>query len=61
MLFHLDLPVEMRKLAARTTHYGYRDAATGPLSRACYRLLHRRYAGSVWARRTPFWYALGSV
>ncbi len=46
--------------AVWATHYGPRDAATGAFSRACFQWLHQRYADSVWARRTPHWYAANS-
>jgi hypothetical protein len=39
--------------------HGYRlcaDADTGKLSKAAFRLMHRRYPNSEWTKRTPYWY-----
>jgi hypothetical protein len=47
---------EALHLAVRTTRYGCTDARTGAASKRAFELLHKRYAGSEWARRTPYWY-----
>ncbi len=40
----------------RATRYGCADAQTSGVSRRAFRLLHRLYPGSVWARKTPFYF-----
>lgn len=40
-------------LAVRATRYGEPDKK---VSLDAYNLLHKRYADSAWARKTPFWY-----
>jgi hypothetical protein len=47
---------EALHLAVKSTRYGCTDERTGRFSRAAYELLHRRYPGSEWARRTKYWY-----
>jgi len=51
-----DIP-ELLHLAVRATRYGCRkEGGHGVLSRRAYTLLHRRYGGTPWARRTPYWF-----
>jgi len=38
------------------TRYGCTDAQTGAVSRRAFTLLHSRYPGSEWAKKTPFWF-----
>jgi hypothetical protein len=47
---------EALHLAVRATRFGCTDAETGTWSRAAFDLLHRRYARTEWARRTPYWF-----
>lgn len=47
---------EALHLAVRLTRFGCRDATTSPASRAAFRALHARFAGSEWARRTRHYY-----
>jgi hypothetical protein len=47
---------EALHLAVRATRYGCADDETGPLSKAAFQLLHRKYPGSEWAKKTPYWY-----
>jgi hypothetical protein len=47
---------EALHLAVRATRYGCTDASTGKLSRAAFRLLHRRYPRNEWTARTPYWF-----
>jgi hypothetical protein len=42
--------------AVSATRYGCTDGATGKHSREAFDLLHRQYASSDWAKRTPHWY-----
>jgi hypothetical protein len=55
---HRDDPLVPEALhqAVRSTRYGCFDASTGKLSRAAFRLLHRRYPKSEWTERTPYWF-----
>lgn len=47
---------EALHLAIRATRRGCTDANTGVRSRAAFRLLHRGWPQSEWARRTPYWF-----
>jgi hypothetical protein len=47
---------EALHLAVRATRYGQADPETTNYSRAAYTLLHRRYPGSPWAKKTPYWF-----
>ncbi|MGO9009330.1 MAG: hypothetical protein ACLQPN_04435 [Bryobacteraceae bacterium] len=47
---------EALHLAVRATRYGQTDKVTPGLSKAAFQLLHARYAKSIWALETPFWY-----
>ncbi|MBA2339791.1 MAG: hypothetical protein H0V88_05310, partial [Pyrinomonadaceae bacterium] len=47
---------EALHLAVRSTRYGCVDKETEQASRAAFQLLHSRYGGSVWAKRTPYWF-----
>lgn len=40
--------------AVRSARYG---CTSGDLSRQAFRLLHKRYPGSEWAKRTKYWYS----
>jgi hypothetical protein len=40
----------------RATRYGCTDAQTGAISHRAFALLHSRYPGSEWAKKTPFWF-----
>ncbi len=43
-------------LAVRASRYGYRDARTTAQSRRCFQLLHKNYAKSSFAAKTPYYY-----
>ena len=43
-------------LAVKATRYGCLDEQTGDYSKAAFRLLHRRYPHSSWAKKTKYWY-----
>ena len=43
-------------LAVKATRYGCTDEQTGRHSKAAFRLLHRRYPHSSWAKKTKYWY-----
>lgn len=47
---------EALHLAVRTTRYGCVDDETSGFSKAAFRLLHRRYPNSEWAKKTKYWY-----
>ncbi len=47
---------EALHLVVRSTRYGCIDKDTGKWSKAAFDLLHKLYPGSVWARRTPYWF-----
>ena len=48
---------EALALAVRATRYGcQRQGGHGEYSRAAFALLHRRFADSAAARRTPYWF-----
>ena len=43
--------------AVRVTRYGcQRDGRNGRYSRRAFQVLHKRYAQSPWAEKTPYWY-----
>jgi hypothetical protein len=43
--------------AVRATRYGCGGAnESSALSQRAFRLLHKRYPNSVWAKQTPYWY-----
>jgi hypothetical protein len=47
---------EALHLAVRATRYGCTTDATGDLSRQAFTALHRRFPGSEWAKKTPYWF-----
>jgi hypothetical protein len=47
---------EALHLAVKSTRYGCTDKQTSTFSRSAFRLLHRRYAESEWAKKTKHWY-----
>lgn len=47
---------EALHIVVMATRYGCANKETGPLSKAAWQLLHRRYANSVWAKKTPYWF-----
>jgi len=47
---------EALHLAVQAGRWGCGDDHTEQFSRAVFQLLHRRYAGSTWANKTPYWY-----
>ncbi len=47
---------EALHLVVRATRYGCTTDGTGAVSRRAFELLHGRYPGSDWARRTPYWF-----
>jgi hypothetical protein len=47
---------EALHLAVRATRYGCADDETGPLSKAAFQLLHRKYPDNPWTKKTPYWY-----
>jgi hypothetical protein len=50
---------ETLHLAVRATRFGCRRPEdNSPWSRAAYMMLHRRFPGSEWARRTPYWFGV---
>ena len=40
----------------RSTRYGCVDKSIGRYSREAFDLLHRKYPGSDWTKKTPYWY-----
>jgi hypothetical protein len=40
----------------RATRYGCTNERTGAISHRAFTLLHSRYPGSEWAKKTPFWF-----
>lgn len=40
----------------RSTRYGCVDKAIGRYSREAFDLLHQKYPGSEWTKKTPYWY-----
>jgi hypothetical protein len=40
----------------RATRYGCADKSIGPYSREAFDRLHRKYPGSEWTKKTPYWY-----
>jgi hypothetical protein len=49
-------PQALHLAVARASRYGCKDEATSDYSRRAFQLLHRRYANSEWAKKTPYWY-----
>jgi len=47
---------EALHLVVKATRFGCTDDASGTYSRKAFQLLHGRYAGSPWAKATPYWY-----
>jgi hypothetical protein len=47
---------EALHLAVRATRHGCGDDATGKYSRQAFQLLHQKYPGSEWAKKTPYWF-----
>jgi hypothetical protein len=47
---------EALHLVVKTTRYGCTDKASGRWSKAAYDLLHKRFATSTWAKKTPYWF-----
>jgi hypothetical protein len=47
---------EALHVVVMATRYGCSDKDTGALSKAAWQLLHSRYAKSVWAKKTPYWF-----
>lgn len=47
---------EALHLAVVATRYGCSDKDTGPLSKAAWQFLHRRYPNSSWTKKTPYWF-----
>jgi hypothetical protein len=43
-------------LVVRATRYGCAGGQTGDFSHRAFDLLHRRYAATEWAAKTPFWF-----
>lgn len=43
-------------LAVRATRYGCTDSQTGDFSQRAFDLLHRRFPGTEWAKKTPYWF-----
>lgn len=50
---------EALHIAVMATRYGCTNAETGEFSKQAWQILHTRYKGSVWARRTPYWFKNG--
>jgi hypothetical protein len=46
-------------LVVRATRYGCEDNQTGDFSHRAFDLLHRRYAATEWAAKTPCWFKIG--
>lgn len=55
---HPDDPRNPESLAfvVKVGHYACSDAKTATLTRDAFNLLHVRYATSLWAKTTPYWY-----
>jgi hypothetical protein len=47
---------EALHLAVKSTRFGCTDKDSARWSKAAFDLLHKRYARSVWAKRTPYWF-----
>jgi hypothetical protein len=47
---------EALHLCVRATHFGNAGPKTTGFSKAAFQLLHAKYASSVWAAQTKFWY-----
>ncbi len=48
---------EALHLAVKSTRYGCADDETGPLSKAAFQILHKKYPNSPWAKKTPYWFS----
>jgi hypothetical protein len=47
---------EALHLVVRATRYGCTGGQTGDFSHRAFDLLHRHYAATEWAAKTPFWF-----
>lgn len=47
---------EMLHLAVRATRFGCKDAKTTAASKRAFQVLHKQYAGSTWAKATPYYF-----
>ena len=47
---------EALHLAVNSTRHGCTDKETGRWSKAAFDLLHRKFAGTTWAKQTPYWF-----
>jgi len=47
---------EALHLAVRTTRYGCTDKDTVRWSKAAFDVLHRKYPGNPWTKKTPYWF-----
>ncbi len=47
---------EALHLAVKTTRYGCTDGATRKWSKAAYDVLHKRFPGNPWTKKTPYWF-----
>jgi hypothetical protein len=47
---------EALHLVVKATRFGCTDDNSGRYSREAFQLLHKRYAGTPWAKMTPYWY-----
>lgn len=50
---------EALHIVVMATRYGCSDKDTGAFSKAAWQLLHSRYAKSIWAKKTPYWFKNG--
>lgn len=49
-------PEALHRAVLRARNNFCRSEDTQRLSRTAFRLLHKRFAGSAWAKKTPYWY-----
>ncbi len=47
---------EALHLAVKTTRYGCTDKETRKWSKAAYDVLHKRFPGNPWTKKTPYWF-----
>lgn len=47
---------EALHLAVNSTRHGCTDKETGRWSKAAFDLLHRKFPGTTWAKKTPYWF-----
>ena len=47
---------EALHLAVKTSRYGCTNQETARWSKAAFDVLHKRYPGSIWAKKTPYWF-----